>query len=576
MIYVASYCRVSTDHADQANSFESQQRFFREYIDRQPDWELYEVYADEGITGTSTEKRVQFNRMLEDARAGKFKLVLTKEVSRFSRNILDTITYTRELKALGVGVNFMNDGIKTLEDDGEARLAIMASIAQEESRRTSSRVKWGQTRQMERGVVFGKSLLGYDVKDGKMTINPEGAEIVKLIYYKYAVEKKGTSVIARELREAGYKSYTGNAKWTNTSILRILKNEKYVGDLVQKKTYTPDFLDHKKKYNRGNEEMVCLSNHHEPIIDRDVWNLTQEELEKRNRHGDASGHSNRYLFSGKIRCGMCGASFVSRKKKRKDGSTYKKWGCFIATTEGKQRKDSQGNEVGCDIGTMIQDEVATDMVKQAVSTLKIDRQWMIDNVTKLATNAILASEQTNLDSEERLENAIKKVQKKRTKVMDTFFAEEITKEEMRMMTDKYDTELSDLQSRLEAVRKQQTLRYDISQLSGDIRKEITSIVKGETASEAFYKNLLDHMTVYPDKRVEICFNLIPYKWTYVMDKLQKTKQKNEVSHNDTDVSDQTGLPESLETQGFSEGVFHFDHSVPISVRRPFSSGYGMA
>ena len=236
MIYVASYCRVSTDHEDQANSFESQQRYFREYVERQPDWELYEVYADEGITGTSTKKRVQFNRMLEDARAGKFKLILTKEVSRFSRNILDTIAYTRELKALGVGVIFMNDGIKTLEDDGELRLAIMASIAQEESRKTSSRVKWGQTRQMERGVVFGKSLLGYDVKDGKMTINPEGAEIVKLIFYKYAVEKKGTSVIARELREAGYKSYTGNAKWTNTSILRILKNEKYVGDLVQKKT----------------------------------------------------------------------------------------------------------------------------------------------------------------------------------------------------------------------------------------------------------------------------------------------------------------------------------------------------
>lgn len=121
MIYVASYCRVSTDHEDQANSFESQQRYFREYIDRQPDWELYEVYADEGITGTSTKKRIQFNRMLEDARAGKFKLILTKEVSRFSRNILDTITYTRELKALGVGVIFMNDGINTFSEDAELR-----------------------------------------------------------------------------------------------------------------------------------------------------------------------------------------------------------------------------------------------------------------------------------------------------------------------------------------------------------------------------------------------------------------------------------------------------------------------
>lgn len=294
--------------------------------------------------------------------------------------------------------------------------------------------------------MFGKSLLGYDVKDGKMTINPEGAEIVKLIFYKYAVEKKGTSVIARELREAGYKSYTGNAKWANTSILRILKNEKYVGDLVQKKTYTPDFLNHEKKYNHGDEEMVCLSNHHEPIIDRDMWLLTQEELEKRNRHGDASGHSNRYLFSGKIRCGICGASFVSRKKKRKDGSTYKKWGCFIATTEGKQRKDSQGNDVGCDIGTMIQDEVATDMVKQAVATLKIDRQWMIDNVTKLATEAIMTAEQTGSDSEERLQHSIEQLQKKKETVLDAFFSKDITKDEMRAMNNRYDAELTDLQA----------------------------------------------------------------------------------------------------------------------------------
>ena len=202
MIMVASYCRVSTDKEDQANSFASQQRYFKEYIDRQPDWELYRVYADEGITGTSTKKRVQFNHMISDAKMGKFQIILTKEVSRFSRNILDTIGYTRELKALGVGVLFMNDGINTLEPDAELRLSIMGSIAQEESRKTSTRVKWGQTRQMERGVVFGRSMLGYDVKDGTLTINPEGAELVRLIFHKYGVEGKGTSVIAREMREA--------------------------------------------------------------------------------------------------------------------------------------------------------------------------------------------------------------------------------------------------------------------------------------------------------------------------------------------------------------------------------------
>lgn len=164
MIMVASYCRVSTDKEDQANSFASQQRYFKEYINRQPDWELYRVYADEGLSGTTTKKRIEFNQMISDAKMGKFKIILTKEVSRFSRNILDTIGYTRELKTLGVGVLFLNDGINTLDSDAELRLSIMGSIAQEESRKTSTRVKWGQTRQMERGVVFGRSMLGYDVK----------------------------------------------------------------------------------------------------------------------------------------------------------------------------------------------------------------------------------------------------------------------------------------------------------------------------------------------------------------------------------------------------------------------------
>lgn len=154
--------------------------------------------------------------MISDAKLGKFQLIITKEVSRFSRNVLDTIAYTRELKAHGVGVLFMNDGICSLDPDAELRLSIMGSIAQEESRKTSSRVKWGQCRQMERGVVFGRSMLGYDVKDGKMTINPEGAELIRLIFHKYGIEKKGTSIIAREMQEEGYLTYSGNPKWSNS------------------------------------------------------------------------------------------------------------------------------------------------------------------------------------------------------------------------------------------------------------------------------------------------------------------------------------------------------------------------
>ena len=176
---VAAYCRVSTEKEEQAQSFESQCEFFRCYIEGRKEWEFYKVFADEGISGTSTKKREQFNRMIEEARQGKFDLLLTKEISRFARNTLDSIYYTRELRKVGVGLLFLNDGINTLEGDAELRLSIMASIAQEESRKTSERVKWGQKRRMEEGVVFGRSMLGYDVKNGKMYVNEEGAKVVR-------------------------------------------------------------------------------------------------------------------------------------------------------------------------------------------------------------------------------------------------------------------------------------------------------------------------------------------------------------------------------------------------------------
>ena len=279
---VAAYCRVSTDNEDQANSFESQQRYFRQYIERNPDWELYEIFADEGISGTNTKKRKEFNRMIACAKNGDFDLIITKEISRFARNTLDSIYYTRELRKVGVGVLFLNDGINTLEGDAELRLSIMASIAQEESRKTSERVKWGQKRRMEEGVVFGRSMLGYDVKNGKMYVNEEGAEVVRKIFYKFVLERKSTHTIAKELLEEGIYPMRSE-KWRNTVILRILQNEKYCGDLVQKKTFTPDYLSHEKKYNRGEEEFVIIKNHHVPIISREMFEKAEKIFEEKQK-----------------------------------------------------------------------------------------------------------------------------------------------------------------------------------------------------------------------------------------------------------------------------------------------------
>ena len=541
MIKVASYCRVSTDKDDQANSFESQQRYFRAYIDRQPEWELYQIYADEGITGTSTKKRAAFNQMIADARMGKFERILTKEVSRFSRNILDTIAYTRELKALGVGVLFLNDGISTLEPDAELRLSIMGSIAQEESRKTSSRVKWGQTRRMEQGVVFGRSLLGYDVKDGRLTVNPEGAELVRLIFHKYGVEKKGTTVIARELREAGYRTHRGGIRWNGSCIVKLLKNEKYVGDLIQKKTITPDYLTHAKKANHGEEELVIIRDHHPPIIDRELWDVVQEELKKRNRNGAlGAGHSNRYIFSGKIKCGECGASFVSRQRKRKDGSLSRRWSCYSAVNEGGIHVDPQGNRVGCDVRMALRDEVAMDMLRQALRTLRLDSGGLIDSVTAIALEAIRAGEQSGGERRESLELRLEQLNRKREAALDAFFSRDITREEMRRMTSRYDREAAELRERLARTGARSESSCEKAALRDDIRRRVAGLVNGEGDSEIFCKTILDHMVVYRDQRVEVRLNLLPQTWCFVLERLKQTAQN--------------------------------DPDVPISVSRPLSSG----
>lgn len=564
MIKVATYCRVSTDKDDQANSFESQQRYFKEYIDRQPDWELYEIYADEGISGTSTKKRVRFNQMINDAHMGKFNIIITKEVSRFSRNILDTISYTRELKSIGVYVFFVNDGIITSAPDAELRLSIMGSLAQEESRKTSARVKWGQARRMEQGVVFGRSMLGYDVKDGKMTINPEGAEIVRLIFHKYGNEKKGTSIIARELREAGYKTYTGNTKWSNAHINKILKNEKYVGDLVQKKTITPDFLTHAKKYNHGEEDLICIENHHEPIVERELWDLAQEELVKRNLHADyGKGHSNRYLFSGKIKCGRCGASFVSRNRTRRDGSFYKCWGCSTVALEGRVKTDAQGNVVGCDIGKQIRDELAMDMLWQSLQTIQMDKKWIVNTVMDIAMDAIANYEKGDIDSQEKLQYEIEQIQDKKKIVLDAFFTKTITKEDMRMMNERYEQQIRELQERLGAVKAKEKIHYETASLKEDVQKHIANMISDTTECELFYKNILDQIIVYPDQRVEVRLNLLPQKWMLVLQKL-------------SDLSYQNRYGSLMKTDSHAQEVCINNPSVPTSVNTAAQIRFGAA
>lgn len=544
---VAAYCRVSTDNEDQANSFESQQRYFRQYIERNPDWELYEVFADEGISGTSTKKRKEFNRMIACAKNGDFDLIITKEISRFARNTLDSIYYTRSLKKLGIGVIFMNDNINTLDGDAELRLAIMSSIAQEESRKTSERVKWGQKRQMEQGVVFGRSMLGYDVKDGKMTINEDGAKVVRLIFHKFVNEGKGTHVIARELREEGI-SPMRVKEWQNTVILRIIRNEKYCGDLVQKKTYTPDYLSHEKKYNRGEEEFVIIKDHHEPIISRELFEEANRILDEKSlsQEGKAK-HSNRYPFSGKLKCGRCGASYVARYKTRKDGSRYKAWRCYEAANHGNLHTDKAGKQIGC-AGESIRNEDAIHIMHLVCKQLNIDRQKITDNLMKIIRSVISMETADTAALSEKIVEA----EKKRTSLIDLYTSGDIDRSEFIELREKYDTEIESLKSMADSIEKQQMMIQKQKELMSDIKNTLEELIGGIEYEDEFYTQILDKMVINDKNHIDVYLNMLPHKWSYTVAK--GVKGALEASKN-TD----------------SDGCSISEASVPISVSKPLSS-----
>lgn len=505
---VAAYCRVSTENLDQANSLESQQRYFNEYIRRNPLWELYEIYVDEGISGTSTKKRASFNRMIEDAKNKKFDLIITKEISRFARNTLDSIGYTRELKRYGIGVIFMNDNINTLDPDAELRLTIMSSIAQEESRKTSERVKWGQRRMMEQGVVFGRDMLGYDVRDGKLYINQEGAETVRLIFHKYLVEGKGTHVIAKELQEVGIKTSTYMKDWSYTVILRVLKNEKYCGDLVQQKTYTPDYLSHSKKYNKGEVEYVTIRNHHEPIISRETFEATQREIERRhNLHGAKNGFANRYALSGKIICAECGGTFVHRSKKSSKGNANESWACVKNQKYGKKRAVN-GQIIGCSNVTINEKDIRG-ILQYVLADALTDRKQILDSI--LSTVSEVLKSDHSKDNTAYFENEIEKIENKKQKLLDMCLSGDVETSEYRKACDRLKVEHDSLLEKLQREKEHSRMVEDKEKMLGDIKNYANSIAVGEQWDDTFYRNIVEKIEINKEREVDIHLKLISEK-----------------------------------------------------------------
>ncbi len=500
---VAAYCRVSTDKDDQTNSLVSQRKYFCDYINAHEDWALENIYYDEGISGTQTKKRAGFNAMIEAALHGRIDLILTKEVCRFARNTVDTLSYTRKLKDSGVGVVFTIDNIDTRDCDGELRLTIMASIAQEESRKTSERVKWGQKRRMEQGVVFGRDLLGYYVKDGKLTVNEEEAVVVRAIFHMYTNEGKGTHVISRELEEAGMRPKRVK-HWSNVVILRVLRNEKYVGDLCQKKTITPNYLTHAKKYNRGEEEMVYLYDHHQPIISRELWNRTQAELQKKSPTSEQlMKHSNRYWCSGKLYCGRCGSHYISRTKRLKDSKQYKAWRCYEAAIHGGP-KERMGERVGCS-NSSINEKALLTCMRYLITHIKLNYKTLRTEII----NEIKDLQSSSVQETVRIKNQMDALKEKKKKTIDLALEGTLSKADLTEQMGWYDEQMQDLERSLEKSRQNDRIRDMQTTEQENYIAALDDILSFDENNQDLYREILEKMVI-TDNVVDVYLRCLPF------------------------------------------------------------------
>lgn len=333
---VAGYARVSTDQEEQLTSYEAQVDYYTGYIKNREDWEFIDVYTDEGITGTSTKRREGFKRMVADALAGKIDLIVTKSVSRFARNTVDSLTTIRSLKEKNVECYFEKENIWTFDGKGELLLTIMSSLAQEEARSISENCTWGQRKRMQDGKVsvpFG-NFLGYDRgEDGNLIINHEEAAIVRRIYSLFL---QGTTPygIARTLTTDGILSPGGKEKWNASTVKSILANEKYKGDALLQKNYTVDFLSKKQRKNTGEIPQFYVENNHEAIISPDIHEMVQRELAL--RCNGKNRHSGVHTFSGKIKCGECGSWYGSKIWHSTDKYRKVIWQCNHKFTGGQK------------------------------------------------------------------------------------------------------------------------------------------------------------------------------------------------------------------------------------------------
>ncbi len=487
---VAGYARVSTEQEQQQNSYQTQLDYYTAYINARPDWEFAGMYSDEGITGTSTKRREGFNRMVEDALAGKIDLIVTKSVSRFARNTVDSLSTVRKLKDAGVEVYFEKENIYTLDQKGELLITIMSSLAQEESRSISENTTWGQRKRMAdgHGCLGFSHFMGYDRgPDGEFVINEEQAKIVRRIYSEY-IDGRNTSQIAKGLTEDGIKTVTGKDKWSPSSILSILHNEKYKGDCLMQKYYVGDFLTKKRVRNQGELQQYYVKGHHEPIVTEEVYRAAQQRLDANRAKYSQSGVRD---FSSMIVCGDCGAFYGSKVWHSNDKYRKVVYRCNRKYSGEKCATPS------------INEKRLEEMFVEAINKLLGNRDEIIENIEQLLAikteakdDAAIREAAVALDRAETAYRAL--IERQKTN------PQEFTKyeKEIKEAGKNYDEAKERYDAALDESRNRERSVYEIERFLESLRTREGAV---ESYDSGLMKRTLRQITVYHDGRAVFAF-----------------------------------------------------------------------
>lgn len=492
---VCFYARVSTDKDEQLHSLSNQISFFKDYISKVPNWEFIDSYIDEGISGTLVKKREEFLRMIEDAKRHKFDLILTKEISRFSRSTLDSIKYTQELLSNGVGVYFLNDNINTILPDSELRLTMMSSIAQDEVRKLSERVSFGMKRSIDNGVVLGCSnIYGYVKDKGKLVIDREQAKMIKIIFDRYANTTDGLSKVSRYLYELGYKSKTG--KRIDTTILtRIIENPKYKGYYCGHKSKVLDYrTKQKKRLNEYDWIIYKAYDNVPPIVSEELWERANIKLKQRqdsftNRAVNKAVFQNRYTYSGKIYCGYHNLTYHrSSAGKRKNNPV---WECQV------YRKESLK---GCSNPRVFELEL-DEVFKNMFNKLFKKRNTIFDEILNECKNYL---ENNNNEIEiKNIESKILVLNNKKDKLLELVMEEYLSKEDYKKQIDLINEDLNACQNKINELQSNKKDKNYIENKINEIRNVLEKCLDDSKCYSDVFNEIIDRITVYKENKKQV-------------------------------------------------------------------------